>query len=89
MAEIEKKLKDEKIKKTFCVDYKEICNQCEYKYVCSGKCPVSYTQDDYSCYFVKKMINYQLFQKKDYSSSEDELKELISYLETIIDEYKK
>lgn len=88
MDVIEKKLQNEKIKKAFCVDYKEMCNRCEYKYVCSGKCPVSNVQDDYNCYFLKNMYNYQLFQKKN-NSSVDELKEYILFLEKIIEKYKQ
>lgn len=87
MNELEKKLRDEKIKKTFCVDYKELCNRCEYKYVCTGKCPVSSAQDDYTCFFLKNMYNYQLFHKKYNSSSVDELKEFITFLEKKIEEY--
>lgn len=86
---MEKKLQDEKIKQTFCVDYKAICNQCEYKYVCPGKCPVSGVKDDYNCYFLKKMYNYQLFHTKKGSSVEDELKRYMLFIEKIIEEYKQ
>lgn len=84
ISEIEKKLQEEKIKQTFCVDYKKICNQCEYRYICSGKCYASSIEDDFECYFTKNMINYQLFYRKSCSSSEDELKEYIMFLQKLI-----
>ncbi len=55
------KMGERVIQKTFCVDDKDICNKCEYRYFCTGKCPTSVDKDDYTCYFVKKMIDYQLF----------------------------
>lgn len=58
------KMGERVIQKTFCVDDKDICNKCEYRYFCTGKCPTSVDKDDYTCYFVKKMIDYQLFYKK-------------------------
>ncbi len=50
------KMGERVIQKTFCVDDKDICNKCEYRYFCTGKCPTSVDKDDYTCYFVKKMI---------------------------------
>lgn len=48
------KMGERVIQKTFCVDDKDICNKCEYRYFCTGKCPTSLDKDDYTCYFVKK-----------------------------------
>lgn len=48
------KMGERVIQKTFCVDDKDICNKCEYRYFCTGKCPTSVDKDDYTCYFVKK-----------------------------------
>lgn len=74
------------IQKTFCVDDKDICNKCEYRYFCTGKCPTSVDKDDYTCYFVKKMIDYQLFYKK-MGTPKKVLEEYITYMNQCLLEY--
>ena len=39
------KMGERVIQKTFCVDDKDICNKCEYRYFCTGKCPTSVDKD--------------------------------------------
>lgn len=73
------KMGERVIQKTFCVDDKDICNKCEYRYFCTGKCPTSVDKDDYTCYFVKKMIDYQLFYKK-MGTPKKVLEEYITYM---------
>lgn len=73
------KMGERVIQKTFCVDDKDICNKCEYRYFCTGKCQTSVDKDDYTCYFVKKMIDYQLFYKK-MGTPKKVLEEYITYM---------
>ena len=80
------KMGERVIQKTFCVDDKDICNKCEYRYFCTGKCPTSVDKDDYTCYFVKKMIDYQLFYKK-MGTPKKVLEEYITYMNQCLLEY--
>lgn len=80
------KMGERVIQKTFCVDDKDICNKCEYRYFCTGKCPTSLDKDDYTCYFVKKMIDYQLFYKK-MGTPKKVLEEYITYMNQCLLEY--
>lgn len=80
------KMGERVIQKTFCVDNKDICNKCEYRYFCTGKCPTSVDKDDYTCYFVKKMIDYQLFYKK-MGTPKKVLEEYITYMNQCLLEY--
>lgn len=80
------KMRERVIQKTFCVDDKDICNKCEYRYFCTGKCPTSVDKDDYTCYFVKKMIDYQLFYKK-MGTPKKVLEEYITYMNQCLLEY--
>lgn len=80
------KMGERVIQKTFCVDDKDICNKCEYRYFCTGKCPTSVDKDDYTCYLVKKMIDYQLFYKK-MGTPKKVLEEYITYMNQCLLEY--
>lgn len=80
------KMGERVIQKTFCVDDKDICNKCDYRYFCTGKCPTSVDKDDYTCYFVKKMIDYQLFYKK-MGTPKKVLEEYITYMNQCLLEY--
>ena len=51
-------LKQSEIKQLFCVDYKEICKECDYRYICGGKCMASEDEYDYKCTFAKAMFKY-------------------------------
>lgn len=74
------KLKQENIKKTFCVDYKSNCRKCDYKYFCAGKCPIS-TGD--TCHLLKEMINYQLFYKRKTRSRREDLEQYVTFLRNL------
>lgn len=74
------KLNQENIKKEFCVDYKENCSICDYKYLCAGKCPISRQS---TCHLLKEMINYQLFYKEKKRSRKEELEQYITFLKNL------
>ena len=80
---LEKMLLENDIKKTFYVDNKDICNKCDYRYLCTGKCPISANQEDYDCFYIKKMIDYRLFHKV-YVSKRKALEDYISYLKQLV-----
>lgn len=80
---LEHLLCQDSIKETFYADAKVVCNQCEYRYLCGGKCPTSVDKEDYTCYYVKKMIDYQLFYKRGNISSRKNLEQYITYLKKI------
>ena len=58
---LEELLSETEIKKLFCVEYKEICKDCDYRYICGGKCMVAEEPYDYECIFTKAMLKYVLF----------------------------
>lgn len=76
LARLEEMLNTEEIKKTFCVTYKEICRECDYRYICGGKCLASDEPYDYRCIFIKSLLKYVLFY---YNAKEDERKQLEHY----------
>lgn len=78
-------LQQRDIKESFRVREKTICNECEYRYLCGGKCPVSSDEDNYTCYFIKRMIDYQLFYQNLSDSRRTILGTYIQYLEHIRD----
>ena len=58
-------LKEDEIKQLFCVDYKEICKECDYRYICGGKCMASEGEYDRKCIFCKSnVLKYVLFYYK-------------------------
>ena len=76
LAGLEEMLNTEEIKKTFCVTYKEICRECDYRYICGGRCLASDEPYDYRCIFIKSMLKYVLFY---YNAKEDKRKQLEHY----------
>ncbi|PXV93356.1 radical SAM protein with 4Fe4S-binding SPASM domain [Lachnotalea glycerini] len=76
----------EYIKKSFCVDAKEICKDCNYRYLCGGICPASTEENDFECYFRKKMIEFKLFCKNG-ENKKLLLEEYIKYLMDIKKDY--
>ena len=38
LQELENLLKKDEIKRLFCAEYKEICKECDYRYICGGRC---------------------------------------------------
>lgn len=85
--QIKKSVKDllqmDKIKSAMCVDYKKVCNKCNYRYLCTGKCPVSANKEDYECYYIKAMLNYYLFYNTEKLSFSEKLDHYIWYLEQL------
>ncbi len=81
------KLNDHSIKSTFCVEEKAQCKECEYAFLCGGMCPVSERTKDNSCYFLKKMLDYQLFERNTRDTSKEQLTKYISFLQRIKEEY--
>ena len=77
METLDQLLHSNEIKTLFCVEYKEICKDCEYRYICGGRCVASEVYD-YRCIFVKAMLNYVLFH---YNPQYDRKKNLETYIE--------
>lgn len=76
LVRLEEMMNTEEIKKTFCVTYKEICRECDYRYICGGRCLASDEPYDYRCIFIKSMLKYVLFY---YNAKEDKRKQLEHY----------
>ena len=74
-------LKEDEIKQLFCVDYKEICKECNYRYICGGKCMASESEYDYKCTFAKAMFKYVLFYYKHQDKNRENLESYVQYLE--------
>ena len=76
-------LKEDEIKQLFCVDYKEICKECDYRYICGGKCMASEGEYDRKCIFAKVMFKYVLFYYKQLDKNREKLESYVQYLEKI------
>lgn len=76
-------LKEDEIKQLFCVDYKEICKECDYRYICGGKCMASEGEYDRKCIFAKVMFKYVLFYYKQQDKNREKLESYVQYLEKI------
>lgn len=85
MSESEKFLQKKYIKEYFCVRHKKICNECNYAFLCGGKCLLS-ADTDYKCYFIKKIIDYRLFYREKNTTNRKILKGYIQYLEKVRNE---
>ena len=72
------------IRETFCADSKSVCNACEYRYLCGGKCPTSGDDGDYECTLVKALLNYSLFYFDPESSMKENIDKYIEYFEEVI-----
>ena len=83
MNKLEKLLHKIEIKKLFCVEYKDICRECDYRYICGGRCTASEGPYDYQCIFLKAMLNYVLFYHKTHYDKKKELEIYIQYMEKI------
>lgn len=78
LQELENLLEKDEIKRLFCAEYKEICKECDYRYICGGRCMASEEPYDYRCIFLKAVLNYVLFY---YNSKENRRKNLEIYIE--------
>ena len=63
------------------MDYKEICKECNYRYICGGKCMASESEYDYKCTFAKAMFKYVLFYYKHQDKNRENLESYVQYLE--------
>ena len=83
---LEELLSENEIKKLFCVEYKEICKDCDYRYICGGKCMATEEPyDDYKCIFTKAMLRYVLFYYNTEADKKTQLENYIKYLKEIRD----
>lgn len=76
MNTLDQLLYDQKIKERFCVDYKEVCKNCEYRYICGGKC-VAKGETGNGCYLIKSLLNFMLFH---YNYKDDKKRNLECYI---------
>ena len=65
------------------MDYKEICKECDYRYICGGKCMASEGEYDRKCIFAKAMFKYVLFYYKQQDKNREKLENYVQYLEKI------
>lgn len=75
----QRKLCDTDVQNAFCVDCKEKCKGCEYRYFCGGGCPATGQQKD-DCDLQKAMIRYSLFVYDNNKSNEENITNYISVL---------
>lgn len=83
LENLKKLLKTESIKAMFCVSHKKICKDCDYRYICGGKCAATEDTYDYRCIFLKAMLNYTLFHYDYRKGIRENLEEYIIYMEHI------
>ena len=76
-------LHSSEIKKLFCVEYKDVCKECDYRYICGGHCAASNEEYDYQCVFLKAMLNYVLFYYNVQHGRKRNLEIYIQYMERI------
>ena len=79
-------LKKDEIKKLFCSEYKEVCKECDYRYICGGRCMALEEPYNYRCIHLKTVLNYVLFH---YGSKKSRKENLIIYIEYIEQVKKK
>lgn len=81
---LERLLQEQKIKEKFCADSKELCKECEYRYVCGGKClATDDIEESNECVFIKATLNYMLFHYKYRSDKKSNLEEYIRYMNMV------
>ena len=80
---LRRKLCDSDIQDSFCVECKEKCRECEYRYFCGGGCPATGQQKD-ECDLQKAIIKYSLFIYDKNKSHEENISNYIS----VLDSYK-
>lgn len=81
-------LHNHEIKKIFCVEHKEICKECNYRYICGGRCAAAADTYDCQCLYVKTMLNYVLFYYNVRHGRRQNLQTFTNYLESIMKEYR-
>ena len=83
LQELENLLKKDEIKRLFCAEYKEICKECDYRYICGGRCMASEEPYDYRCIFLKAVLNYVLFYYDSKGNRRKNLEIYIEYMEEV------
>lgn len=83
LQELENLLKKDEIKRLFCAEYKEICKECDYRYICGGHCLASEEPYDYRCIFLKAVLNYVLFYYDSKANRRKNLEIYIEYMEEV------
>lgn len=76
-------MKKDEIKRLFCAEYKEICKECDYRYICGGHCLASEEPYDYRCIFLKAVLNYVLFYYDSKANRRKNLEIYIEYMEEV------
>ena len=72
-----------KLRRLFCAEYKEICKECDYRYICGGHCLASEEPYDYRCIFLKAVLNYVLFYYDSKANRRKNLEIYIEYMEEV------
>lgn len=83
LQELENLLEKDEIKQLFCVEYKEICKECNYRYICGGRCVASGASYDHKCIFAKSMFKYVLFYYNPKDTIKKKLESYVQYLEKV------
>lgn len=84
----------EKTKNLFCVDSKEMCKNCEYRYFCTGICAASYQSNcnhyiNVECRFRRIILNYRLFEYNTNNSNRNNICKYIDYITEVIEKEKE
>ena len=61
----------------------DLCEVCDYRYICGGKCMASEGEYDRKCIFAKAMFKYVLFYYKQQDKNREKLENYVQYLEKI------
>ena len=89
LQELENLLEKDEIKKLFCAEYKEICKECDYRYICGGRCMASEEPYDYRCIFLKAVLNYVLFYYQPKENRKKNLEIYMEYMEAVKRKWEK
>lgn len=89
LQELENLLEKDEIKRLFCAEYKEICKECDYRYICGGRCMASEEPYDYRCIFLKAVLNYVLFYYNSKGNRRKNLEIYIEYMEEVKRKWKE
>lgn len=81
MDALELLLKKDSIRQLFCVEHKEICKECDYRYICGGRCLASEDSFDDRCIYTKAMLNYVLFHYNTQHDRKQNLQTFMKYME--------
>ena len=83
LSTLDNLLHKNEVKELFCVEYKEVCKKCNYRYICGGRCMAAEGTYDYKCIFLKAMLNYVLFHYRVQYDRKKNLETYIKYMENV------